>query len=71
MITIYHRDGSSKETDSPLLEIASSDGRPALFIVTDDEGKIEILAEPNPRFRGLCKTLGKEPADIVTNLPDF
>ena len=71
MVTIYNRNGESKEIDAPLLAVTSSDGKPALFIVQDDGGRIEVLAEPNPRFRGLCKSLGKEPADILTNLPDF
>lgn len=71
MITAYSRDGTTKVIDAPVLSISSTDGKPAVFVICDGEGKIEVLAEPNPRFRGLCKSLGLEPADIHTNLPDL
>lgn len=64
MITIYKRDGSTEKVDAPLIEVASTDGKPCLFILKHDDGGIEILQGKDKTFQALCTRLGKEPAKI-------
>jgi len=64
MIRIFERDGTASEVDAPLLEICSSDGLPAVFILSRDDGAIEVVQSGTPRFNALCQRLGRKPAEI-------
>lgn len=62
MITIYKDDGKREQVEASLIEIASTDGLPALFILKDGNGRIEILRPENPKFARICQGLNKKPA---------
>ena len=67
MIRVYGTDGAVTEVDAPLIEIASADGRPAMFILRNDDaqGGLTILEPSDEKFQQICKSLGLRAGEII------
>lgn len=65
MTRLFLRDGSTKLVDAPLIEICSSDGKSAVFILHREDGAVIIVQEGDKEFLNLCRKLNRDPAQII------